>query len=334
MITEAEWSKFVALPKAELHVHLEGTLEPELLFELANKNNIELGYRSVAELSKAWQFETLPEFLELYYKGMSVLQSEEDFYQLAYHYFQRASHDGVVYCEVFFDPQGHTARGIAFDTVIKGIIRAQRRAEQDFSLHSNIIMCFLRDLSEKDAYETLYQALPWKEHIIGVGLDSDGYENPPRKFQGVFTRAKNLGFRTTMHAELDQKDIHDQIRECVSLIQVDRIDHGVNAADDHRLISMILDRGLALTACPISMKCCNQTYALDKIFKLYESGVRITINSDDPSYFRGYINDNFRVLADSGKFSFSDLLNIIRNAFECSWLNPESKTDYLSRLPV
>ena len=217
MISEKQWETILSLPKSELHVHVEGTLEPELMHKLAQRNKLDIGYGSAQALCQAWQFSDLPGFLKLYYKGMSVLQHEADFFELAFHYFQRAAQDGVVYSEVFFDPQAHTSRGVAFETLMRGLIRAQERAEIELGLKSKYIMCFLRDLSEKQAFDTLDQAQEWKKYILGVGLDSDGYNNPPSKFKRVFERAKGQGYRITMHAELDQKDIHKQIDECLNL---------------------------------------------------------------------------------------------------------------------
>ena len=228
----SELASFIAgMPKAELHLHIEGTLEPELKFELAARNGLALPYASVEEMRAAYDFNSLASFLTIYYEGMNVLVTEQDFYDLAMAYFRKAHSQNVVYAEIFFDPQGHTSRGIAFETVIKGFRRAQQDAES-FGMRTQLIMCFLRDMSAESAMETLEQSLPYGDWIVGVGLDSDERGNPPIKFKEVFDRARKEGFRLTMHCDVNQQDSTAHIRECLELIGVERIDHGVNALDD------------------------------------------------------------------------------------------------------
>ena len=240
------------LPKAELHLHLEGTLEPELKFELARRNGLALPYESVDEMRRAYGFNDLASFLAVYYEGMSVLLTERDFYDLALTYFRKARSQNVVYAEVFFDPQAHTARGIPFDTVIAGFRRAQQDAEASLGLRSKLIMCFLRDLTVESAMETLERSLEYRDWIVGVGLDSDEKGNPPHKFKEVFARARREGYRLTMHCDVDQDNSVAHIRQCLDEIKVERIDHGVNALEDVALVKEINRRGLGLTVCPIS----------------------------------------------------------------------------------
>ena len=243
------------MPKAELHVHVEGTLEPELKFDLARRNAIELPYRSVEEMRAAYDFDDLPSFLKMYYEGMGVLRTEQDFYDLTTAYLTKAHSQNVIYAEIFFDPQAHTSRGIAYDTVIRGIRRAQEDAEDKLGIRTQLIMCFLRDMSAESAMATLEQSLPYKDWIVGVGLDSDEKGNPPIKFKAVFARARAEGYRLTMHCDVDQENSTRHIRQTLEDIGVERIDHGVNALEDEALCREIVRRGLALTVCPISNKC-------------------------------------------------------------------------------
>jgi len=237
----------LSIPKAELHLHIEGTLEPELKFDLARRNGLELPYASVAQMRAAYDFDDLPSFLAQYYEGMSVLRGEQDFYDLAMAYFTRVAAQNLVYVELFFDPQAHTSRGVGFDTVITGLRRAQQDAGARFGIRSGLIMCFLRDLSAESAAETLQQAAPYRDWIVGVGLDSDESGNPPIKFREVFAAARAQGYRLTMHCDVDQQDSVAHIWQCLDEIGVDRIDHGVNALEDEALTDEIVRRGLGLT---------------------------------------------------------------------------------------
>ena len=320
------------LPKAELHVHLEGTLEPEHIFALAARNGIALPYKTPEEVVAAYDFHDLPSFLAIYYAAMDVLREEEDFYELALHYFQRAAAQNVVYVEPFFDPQAHTSRGIDFDTVINGIHRAQREARESLGVESQLIMCFLRDMSAESAADHLEMALPHIDKLVGVGLDSDEKDNPPSKFAEVFARARELGLKLTMHCDVNQKDIVAHIHECLELIEVDRIDHGVNALESEALCAEIARRGLGLTVCPVSNRFVVQNLTGDEIRDMLARGMKATINSDDPAYFRAYMNENLQALADEAGFSKEELRTLTRNAFEVSWLKEDRKAAYLDRL--
>ena len=318
------------MPKAELHVHLEGTLEPEHIFALAERNGIDLPYKSPADVVQAYNFHDLPSFLSIYYAAMSVLHTEQDFYELAYHYFERAREDNIVYVEPFFDPQGHTARGVAFDTIIKGIHRAQVEAQEKLGIESNLIMCFLLDMSAESAMEHLTMSLPFKEWIIGVGLDSDEKDNPPSKFADVFKAARDQGYLLTMHCDVNQIDIVDHIWQCVSDIQVDRIDHGINALEDSSLCDAIVARGLGMTVCPVSNRFVVQTLTSAEIKTMLVKGMKVSINSDDPGYFRAYLTDNFLALVDEVEFSLAEIKQLNANAFQTSWMAPERKAYYLA----
>ncbi|MEM8981937.1 MAG: adenosine deaminase [Pseudomonadota bacterium] len=317
-----------ALPKAELHVHLEGTLEPEHIFALAQRNGIELAYKSPAEVVAAYDFHDLPSFLAIYYPAMDVLRTEQDFYELAYHYFERAKADNVRYVEPFFDPQAHTSRGVSFDTVISGIHRAQLDAAAHLDVSSQLIMCFLRDHSAASAMEHLDMALPYKDWLIGVGLDSDEKDNPPSKFAAVFAKARRHGLKLTMHCDVNQKDIVPHIRECLYDIDVDRIDHGINSLEDESLCDEIARRGLGLTVCPVSNRFVVQSLTADEIRQMLQRGMKATINSDDPAYFRAYMTDNFVELQREGEFTKDELVQLSRNAFDVAWISDRERSAY------
>ena len=318
------------LPKAELHVHLEGTLEPELKFELAARNGLDLPYGSAAEMRAAYRFDDLPSFLAVYYEGMSVLRTERDFYDLAAAYFRKAHSQNVVYAEVFFDPQAHTTRGISYDTVIEGFDRARRDAEASLGLRVQLIMCFLRDLSAASAMEALEQSLPYRDRIVGVGLDSDEKENPPVKFTEAFARARAEGYRLTMHCDVDQADSVEHIRQCLDEIGVERIDHGVNAVDDDALLAEIARRGLGLTVCPISNSYVTDGLKAAEIKTMLDAGVRVTVNSDDPAYFPGYMNENLLAVQQAVSLTRDEIVQLGRNAFTVSWLAEDDRNGYLA----
>jgi len=320
------------LPKAELHLHVEGTLEPELKFGLAARNGVGLPYGSVEEMRAAYDFDDLSSFLAVYYEGMSVLVAEPDFYDLATAYFRKAHSQNVVYAEVFFDPQAHTRRGIAFETVLDGLVRAQRDAEASLGLRSRLVMCFLRDLSAESAMETLEQALPYGDRIAGVGLDSDERGNPPVKFHEVFARARKEGFRLTMHCDVDQESSVEHIWQCLDEIGVERIDHGVNALEDDALIAEIKRRGLGLTVCPISNGYVTDGLKAREIKAMLDGGVRVTVNSDDPAYFPGYMNENLLAVQEEVDLSRNECLQLVRNAFTIAWLSGEERDAYLDAL--
>jgi adenosine deaminase len=329
----SELATFIArMPKAELHVHLEGALEPELKFELAARNGLDLPYDSVDEVRAAYAFNDLSSFLAVRYEGDSVLLTEQDFYDLAMAYFRKAHVQHVVYAELFFDPQAHTTRGVPFGTVIEGFRRAQQDAETSLELQTQLIMCFLRDLSAESAMETLDQSLPYGDWIVGVGLDSDERGNPPVKFKDVFARARREGYRLTMHCDVDQEDSVGHIWQCLDEIRVERIDHGVNALEDEALINEINSRRLGLTVCPISNRYVTDGLKAREIKTMLDQGVRATINSDDPAYFSGYMNENLAAVQEAVNLTRDEIVQLARNAFTVSWLAREERDRYLEAL--
>jgi adenosine deaminase len=320
------------MPKAELHVHIEGTLEPDMKLALARRNGVKLPYKSAKQLRAAYDFEDLPSFLAVYYEGMSVLLKEPDFYDVTYAYLAKAHSQNVVYAEMFFDPQAHTARGVAFDTVIRGIRRAQLDAEKRLGIGSQLIMCFLRDWSAEFAMATLLESLPYKQWIVGVGLDSDEKNNPPVKFRNVFQRARGEGYLLTMHCDVDQQDSVSHIWQCLRDIDVGRIDHGVNALEDAKLCAEIKRRGLALTVCPISNSYVTDGTKAAAVKTMLGRGMRVTVNSDDPAYFPGYMTENLIAAQEEADLSKAELLQLARNAFEAAWLPQASRGRYLAQL--
>ena len=320
------------LPKAELHMHIEGSLEPELKFRLAERNGLELPYEDVSAMRRAYQFDDLPSFLAVYYEGMSVLLEEEDFYDLTLAYLRKAASQNVVYAEFFFDPQAHTSRGVGFETVISGIHRAQVDGEREYGIRTNLIMCFLRDMTVQSATETLEAALPYKDLILGVGLDSDERNNPPLKFREVFERAGSEGFLLTMHCDVDQQDSVPHLWQCLNEINVNRIDHGVNSLEDERLCDEIKARDLGLTVCPISNGYVAGGLKSAEITAMLERGMKVTVNSDDPAYFPGYMNENLTAVQEEAALSKDQLLQLVRNGFSASWLSAEEKERYLRRV--
>lgn len=320
---------FIAgLPKAELHLHIEGTLEPELRLELAQRNGIALPYDSIEEIRAAYAFDDLPSFLKVYYEGMAVLRTEPDFYHLAMAYLRKAAAQNVRYAEIFFDPQAHTSRGVPFDVVIRGLRRALLDAEAQLGLRAQLIMCFLRDFQAEYAMATLLESLPYKEWIVGVGLDSDEKANPPAKFAAVYRRARQEGYLLTTHCDVDQENSIEHIRQAVREIGVDRVDHGVNVLEDPELVSEIVAKGIGLTGCPISNGVVTRSTKAAEIKELLALGVRVTINSDDPAYFPGYVAENLAVM----DFTREELLLVQRNAFEIAWLPRWLKDAYLAEL--
>ncbi|HEX7761724.1 MAG TPA: adenosine deaminase [Caulobacteraceae bacterium] len=320
------------LPKCELHVHIEGTLEPELKFKLAERNQVALAFKDEAQMRASYVFHDLPSFLGLYYSGMEVLRTASDFYDLAMAYLAKARSQNVLYAEIFFDPQAHTARGVSFDVVIRGLRRAQIDAEQQLGIRSQLIMCFLRDWSAEFAMATLLESLPYKEWIAGVGLDSDEKGNPPSKFRKVFQRAREEGYLLTMHCDVNQEDSVAHIWECVELIGVSRIDHGVNALEDPALCKVLAQRKLGLTVCPISNAFVTDGPQTDVVGRMLELGLRVTVNSDDPAYFGGYIEENFALVQRELDLDRAALAALSRNAFEAAWLPRPVKDGYLAVL--
>jgi len=320
------------MPKCELHVHIEGTLEAEMKFQLAKRNQVRLPYKNEKALRAAYDFDDLASFLAVYYEGMSVLLTEHDFFDVTYAYLKKARSQNVLYTEMFFDPQAHTARGVSYDTVIRGIRRAQMEAETALGIRSQLIMCFLRDWSAEFAMSTLLQSLPYKEWIIGVGLDSDEKNNPPIKFAQVFKRAREEGYLLTMHCDADQQNSVSHIWQAVRDIGVNRIDHGVNALEDKQLCDEIKRRSLALTVCPISNSYVTNGAKSEAIAAMLEAGMRVTVNSDDPAYFPGYMNENLIRVQQDVDLGKAGLVQLAENAFEGAWLPRATKDRYIAEL--
>ncbi|MCG3729228.1 adenosine deaminase [Vibrio cincinnatiensis] len=313
------------LPKVELHLHIEGSLEPELMFELAQRNQIEIPFRSPQQVREAYQFSNLQDFLDIYYQGANVLIHEQDFFDLAWAYLLRCQQDNVIHTEIFFDPQTHTARGIAFDTVINGISRALEQAKHQLGISSQLILCFLRHLSEEEALLTLEQALPYRDKIIGVGLDSSEQGNPPEKFMRVFAKAREAGFLTVAHA--GEEGPAQNIRHAMELLQVQRVDHGVRCVEDAGLVEQLIKTRMPLTVCPLSNLKLNvfQEMSQHNVVELLRQGLCVTINSDDPAYFGGYMTDNFLAVADAHPMTKAELAQFTLNAIEASFISDEEK---------
>lgn len=320
------------LPKAELHLHLEGTLEPELMFELAERNSIPLPYASIAQVQAAYQFTNLQSFLDVYYQGASVLQKSVDFCDLTWAYCQRAAEQGVRHAEVFFDPQTHTARGIPFATVIEGIAAGLARARHKLQLSSRIILCFLRHLSAADAMQTLEQAGPYRDLITAVGLDSAEAGNPPSRFTEVFAAARLAGFLTVAHA--GEEGPAEYVREALDCLQAQRIDHGVRCLEDPQLVARLVREQIPLTVCPLSNVRLHVVPSLadHPLRKLIDAGLLVTINSDDPAYFGGYIADNYRACQTGLHLDRQDLVTLARNSFVASFLPATEKRRLIDEL--
>ncbi|KHT62292.1 adenine deaminase [Photobacterium gaetbulicola] len=320
------------LPKVELHLHLEGTLEPELMLALAERNNVALPFSSVESLKAAYQFDDLQAFLKLYYQGAAVLRTEQDFYDLTYAYLERCKKEHILHTEVFFDPQTHSQNGVAFETVIEGIIRALADGEACLGVSSGLIMCFLRDLPEEDAIETLKQAISYRDDIIAVGLDSSEQGNPPQKFERVFAMARNTGFKTVAHA--GEEGPAEYIWEAIETLNVERIDHGVRCSDDPKLMAYLSEHQLPLTVCPLSNVKLKvfEDIGSHNIIQLFRQGVLVTINSDDPAYFGGYLNDNFLAVAEAFDLTKQEVAQMSENAIKASFLSAERKQQLKQKL--
>lgn len=322
------------LPKAELHLHIEGSLEPELMFRLAKKNNIEIPYKDIEDVRNAYNFTNLQTFLDIYYAGANVLITKDDFYDLTWEYVLKCVEDNVIHTEIFFDPQTHTARGIAFETVITGIKEALVDAKEQYGITSCIIMCFLRHLSQQDAFETLEQALAFKEDIIGVGLDSSELGNPPSKFTEVFKKAKDEGFKLVAHAG-EEADF-SYIYEALDLLDINRIDHGVQSIHSAALMQRLKEEQIPLTVCPnsnIELKVFD-TYSEHNIKELLDFGLNISVHSDDPAYFKGYINQNFINLYENLPLSEDDIITLVKNSFRSSFIDDDLKEAYLAKVDL
>jgi adenosine deaminase len=322
----------VRLPKAELHLHIEGTFEPELVFALAERNRVRLPWPSVAALRAAYEFTGLQSFLDLYYAAMAVLRTERDFSELAEAYFARAAEQGVVHAEVFFDPQAHTARGIPFETVIEGLWAPVRESERRHGISSKLIMCFLRDQSEDAAMVALEQALPYADRIVGVGLDSAEAGNPPSKFRRVFERARAEGFKTVAHA--GEEGPPEYVWEALDVLKVSRVDHGVRSLEDPALVARLRNERIPLTVCPLSNVKLRVVDTLrdHPLGRMLDAGLVATVNSDDPAYFGGYAGDNLAAVAEALDLPPSALLALARNSFEASFIDEPTRTAYLARL--
>jgi len=319
-------------PKAELHLHIEGSLEPELMFKLSKRNKVEIPFKSVDEIKSAYNFTDLDSFLKIYYEGSNVLINEEDFFDLTWEYILRCKKDNVVHTEIFFDPQSHLPRGISFDTVINGIHKALTRANTEFGITSKIIMCFLRHLDEEQCFEVLNHAARHKDKIIGVGLDSSEKGNPPQKFKNLFEEAIKEGFLTVAHA--GEEGPPEYIWDSLNLLKVKRIDHGVQCLKDDKLVEKLRQNNIPLTVCPLSnVKLC----VFDKLEnhnlkKMLHKGLRVMVNSDDPAYFGGYLNTNLIETAKALKLNLEDIKTLIQNSFKSSFLDEKTKNNWLNKI--
>ena len=320
------------LPKAELHLHIEGTFEPELMFEIARRNKIKIPFKSVEEIKKAYQFNCLQDFLDIYYQGANVLVTEQDFYDLTYSYLQKCALQNVRHTEIMFDPQTHTERGIAFETVINGISKACEDANEKLNVTSILIMSYLRHLSEENAFTTLQQSLPYKNKITAVGLDSSEKGNPPSKFKRVFQASVDQGYIPLAHA--GEEGSSDYIWEAIELLKIKRIDHGNNALQDPELVKEIIQRDMALTVCPLSNLSLQVVDNLKDhpLKKMIDLGLKITINSDDPAYFGGQINQNYIEIQKALNLSKEDIYEVTKNSFQYALIDKHTKQKYLKEL--
>ena len=327
--------QFIAgLPKVELHLHIEGSLEPELMFQLAKRNNIDIPYASPDEVRAAYDFSNLQSFLDIYYQGAQVLITERDFYDLTWAYMLRCKTDNVLHAELFFDPQTHTSRGVDFDLVMKGICGALAAAEIELGISSQLILCFLRHLDEASAFDTLNQAQAWKQKIVAVGLDSSELGHPPEKFARVFATARQQGYLTVAHA--GEEGPSSNIIDALDILQVSRIDHGVRCVDDPQLVTRLIDEQIHLTVCPLSNTKLKVFASMEQhnIVDLLCKGVSVGVNSDDPAYFGGYMNDNFNAVANAHSLTHEQLAKFTSNAIDASFCNAQRKYELQQQLQV
>ena len=327
--------KFInGIPKAELHLHIEGTFEPELMFKIAKRNNISIKYESVEELKEAYSFNNLQDFLNIYYEGANVLITHEDFYDLTAAYIEKIHSQNVLHCEIFFDPQTHTKRGVSFGTIISGIHQALTEAKEEKGISSNLIMCFLRDLDSESAMKTLEEAIPFRDWIKAVGLDSAEVGNPPSKFKDIFDHARKLGFITVAHAGEEGPAAY--VREALDLLKVSRIDHGNNSMDDENLVEELVRLKMPLTICPLSNHKLRVVNNLEDhpLKRMMDIGLEVTINSDDPAYFGGYINENYSAIASALGLSKEDIYKIARNSFNASFLDEVEKDILIKKIDL
>jgi adenosine deaminase len=333
MSENAEIINFIKkTPKTELHLHIEGTLEPEHMFELAKRNNVSIPYNNVEEVKSAYNFQNLDSFLKIYYQGLKVLMNEQDFFDLTWSYALKCKEDNIVHSEIFFDPQAHIDRGVSFDVIINGIDKALKKANLEFGLTSKIIMCFLRHLDEESGFKVLDQATKYKDKIVGVGLDSSELGNPPKKFEKLFKKARNEGFLTVAHA--GEEGPPEYISESINLLKVQRIDHGIQCLKDDKLIELLKKEQIPLTVCPLSnVKLC----VFDKIEnhnlkKMLNKGLRVMVNSDDPAYFGGYLNKNLIETQMALDLSFEEIKTLIINSFKSSFLDDAKKKEWIEKI--
>lgn len=331
MTTEVSRQFTANLPKAELHLHIEGTLEPELKLKLAKRNHVDIGQETIEEVQKTYDYDDLASFLSVYYPAMEVLQKEEDFYELAFEYLQHAAANNVRHVEIFFDPQAHTSRGIAFETVINGLHRAIVDARA-LNVDAALIMCFLRDFSKESARKTLEEALPYKDKFIGIGLDSDEHNNPPLKFARQYEDAAAAGLHLTAHCDIDQKDSIEHIRQALEIMGVERLDHGTNIVEDPDLVQFAAKNKIGLTSCPLSNGFVSPEMKGEEVIELLKQNVKVSIHSDDPAYFGGYIGDNYYAIADRYDLTKDQVVQLAKNSFETSWISKEKKALYLKEL--
>jgi len=333
MKTQVSFESFIKrLPKAELHLHIEGTFEPKLMFAIAKRNNIKLGYGSVKDILAAYNFKDLQEFLNIYYRGVNVLLQEQDFYDLTMAYLKKASSQKVLHSEIFFDPQAHTSRGVDFDTVITGIHGALVDAKEKLGISSGLIMCFLRDKDPSSAMKTLEEALSYKNWIVGVGLDSNEVGYPPSKFQAVFERALDEGFLAVAHA--GEEGPADYIWQAINLLRVSRVDHGIRSLEDETLTQELVRRNIPLTVCPLSNLKLRVVKKMEDhpLKKMMRRGLLVTLNSDDPAYFGGYVNENYLVVQKVLQLNKKDVYTLARNSFIASFLDNKTKDKMLKKL--
>jgi len=326
-------SKFIKKsPKTELHLHIEGSLEPELMFKLSKRNKVEIPFNNIEDIKSAYNFRNLDSFLKIYYEGSNVLIAEEDFFDLTWEYILKCKEDNIVHTEIFFDPQSHLPRGVSFETIINGIDRALTKAEKDFGISSKIIMCFLRHLDEHSCFEVLKQACDYKDKIIGIGLDSSEKGNPPSKFKRLFEEAIKEGFLTVAHA--GEEGPSEYIWDSLNLLKIKRVDHGVQCLNDDKLVEKLVKEQIPLTVCPLSnIKLC----VFDKLEnhnlkKMLDKGLRVMVNSDDPAYFGGYLNKNLIETSKSLNLQIEDVKTLIENSFKSSFLDQEKKDEWLRKI--
>lgn len=321
-----------SLPKAELHLHIEGTLEPNMVLDLAKRNRIELPFATAKELTENYQFENLQSFLDLYYLATAVLQTEEDFYDLTWAYLKKCQAENIVHTEIFFDPQSHTGRNVPFDTVVRGIHAALSQAESELGISSKLIMCFLRHLPAADALATWKMAEPWLDRIHGVGLDSSERDFPPSLFKDVFALARDAGLKTVAHAGEEGPPAY--IREALEVLQVSRIDHGVRITEDPELLAEVAAKQIPLTVCPLSNIRLRVYDSMDDhpILSLLEQGVLVTVNSDDPAYFGGYVRNNYYAVAEMLAPTRAQIIQLVKNSFSASFLDRKIRNDWIERV--